>query len=159
MPRSTAQHSALPPFQWVLDEHAAGVMRFLVHLTGPQEAEDCFQETMVAALRAYPELEHGRNLRGWLMTIARRKAIDNSRAAARRPLLVDDEVLFEAVDAGDDGVDPLWETVRALPAKQRRAIGLRFGEDRSYTDIAGAMSTTAVRLRTGTPTVRRSQSR
>ena len=45
---------ALPPFQTFLDRHAAELMRFLVALTGPDEAEDCFQETCLAALRALP---------------------------------------------------------------------------------------------------------
>ena len=136
----TDKRHALPPFQWVLDQHADAVFRFLVRSAGVDEAEDCFQETMLAALRAYPALEHGTNLRGWLMTIARNKAIDSSRAAARRPALVEE---LDAVDTrvtdnvADDG---LWATVRALPAKQRRAVGMRFVEDRSYGEIAGAMS-------------------
>lgn len=141
MSRPMHPTSALPPFQWVLDEYAESVLRFLVGLAGPVDADDCFQETMLAALRTYPTLEHGTNLRGWLMTIARRKAIDNSRAASRRPLAVGDPVLAEAAGVEELPDDGLWDTVRALPAKQRRAVSLRFAEDRSYADIAGAMST------------------
>ena len=62
----------------------ADVLGFLVAAVGPQEAEDCFQETFLAALRAYPRLEDDRNLRGWLLTIAHRKAIDHHRARGRR---------------------------------------------------------------------------
>ena len=47
---------SLPPFQALLDEHRVDVYRFVVALVGPQEAEDCFQETFVAALRGYPAL-------------------------------------------------------------------------------------------------------
>ena len=131
--------AALPPFQWVLDEHASAVLRFLMRSAGA-DAEDCFQETMLAALRAYPGLEHGTNLRGWLMTIARRKAIDSHRDAARRPVPVD-ALDPAAATADDTEADPeVWDSVRRLPEKQRRAVGLRFAEDRSYDDIAGAMS-------------------
>ena len=67
---------SLPPFQRLLDEHASGLRRFLVGYVGWAEANDCWQETWLAALEAYPGLWHGGNLRGWLFTIARRKALD-----------------------------------------------------------------------------------
>ena len=67
-----------------MDEHGSDVLGFLVASVGPHDAEDCFQETFIAALRAYPRLEHARNLRSWLLTIAHRKAIDHHRARGRR---------------------------------------------------------------------------
>ena len=77
-------NESLPPFQELLDEHGSDVLGFLVASVGPHDAEDCFQETFIAALRAYPKLEHARNLRSWLLTIAHRKAIDHHRARGRR---------------------------------------------------------------------------
>ena len=82
---STVKPTALPPFQMVFDEHAQAVLTFLAGAVGASEAEDCFQETMLSALRAYPRMQDASNLRGWLFTIARRKAIDAHRARARRP--------------------------------------------------------------------------
>ena len=78
----------LPPFQRLLDEHRDDVHRFLVASAGPQDADDCFQETFIAALRAYPRLQDGSDLRAWLLTIAHRKAIDAHRARGRRPVPV-----------------------------------------------------------------------
>lgn len=130
----------LPPFEWLLAEHAPAVLRFLARIAGA-DAEDCFQETMLSALRAYPALEHGTNLRGWLMTIARHKAMDSHRAAARRPVPVEEMNLAEAAATDATPDHDLWEQVRMLPAKQRRAVGMRFVEDRSYEEIAGAMDT------------------
>ena len=69
-------NETLPPFQKLLDEHGSDVLGFLVASVGPHDAEDCFQETFIAALRAYPRLEHTHNLRSWLLTIAHRKAIE-----------------------------------------------------------------------------------
>lgn len=135
LPRGT-----LPPFEWVLAEHAAAVLRFLARIAGA-DAEDCFQETMLAALRAYPGIQHGTNLRGWLMTIARHKAVDSRRAAARRPVPVEELDVAEAAATDAMPDNDLWDQVRRLPAKQRRAVGMRFVEDRSYEDIAGAMET------------------
>ena len=73
---------ALPPFQALIDEHRVDIYRFLRASVGPDEADDCFQETFIAALRAYPRLRADSNLRGWLFTIAHRKALDSHRARA-----------------------------------------------------------------------------
>ena len=78
----------LPPFQILIDEHAGDVMAVLRGAVGRDDAEDCFQETFLSALRAYPKLSDSGNLRGWLITIAHRKAIDHHRASGRRPLPV-----------------------------------------------------------------------
>lgn len=134
--------TALPPFQWVFDEHSQAVLTFLTGAVGLSEAEDCFQETMLSALRAYPRLGDASNLRGWLFTIARRKAIDAHRARARRPAPVADLDPGATLDAHPGIDDELWDQVRSLPIKQRQAVVLRFAGDRSYPDIAAAMSTT-----------------
>src|SRR5262245_59012353 len=77
--------SKLPPFQVLIDEHAPDVMAVLRGAVGRDGAEDCFRETFLSALRAYPKLKDDRNLRGWLITIAHRKAVDHHRARGRRP--------------------------------------------------------------------------
>src|SRR5918997_5326134 len=128
---------SLPPFQALLDAHGAAVHRFLVAAVGPSEADDCFQEACISALRAYPDLEHGRNLRAWLVTIAQRKAIDAHRARARRPRPVDQlpEPSAGQRAAAADG-EVLWARVRALPEKQRMAVFLRSVAEMSYADVA-----------------------
>src|SRR5947209_2669666 len=79
---------ALPPFQTALDEHRDTVARFLVATVGAQEADDCLQETLISALRAYPRLRPDSNIRAWLLTIARNKALDAHRSRGRRPVPV-----------------------------------------------------------------------
>src|SRR6201994_1909403 len=74
----------LPPFQNLLDAHARDVHRFLIATVGPVESDDVYQETWLAALRAYPELTDASNLKGWLFTIPHSRAIDHVRARARR---------------------------------------------------------------------------
>jgi RNA polymerase sigma factor (sigma-70 family) len=139
---SAVKSAALPPFQSLFDEHARAVLTFLTGAVGSSEAEDCFQETMLSALRAYPRLGDASNLRGWLFTIARRKAVDAHRARARRPSPVADPDPGATFDVHPEADDALWGQVRGLPAKQRRAVVLRFAGDRSYPEIAAAMSTT-----------------
>jgi RNA polymerase sigma factor (sigma-70 family) len=122
-----------------LDEHSGAVMAILRGAVGREGADDCFQETFLAALRAYPKLEDDRNLRGWLLTIAHRKAIDHHRASGRRPVPVA-EVAELAVDDGiQEPDDALWAAVGALPPKQRAAVALRYGSDLPHGEIAAAL--------------------
>jgi RNA polymerase sigma factor (sigma-70 family) len=131
---------SLPPFQLALDQHRDSLARFLAATVGPQEAEDCLQETLIAALRAYPRLRAGSNVRAWLFTIARNKALDEHRARVRRPVPVAEAEpgsggsLAVAVAEQDD--EELWASVRALPPKQRAALVLRFVNDFSHRDVA-----------------------
>jgi len=123
----------LPPFQQLLDAHGADVHRFCVAQVGLHHGADCFQESVISALRAYPDLRDDRNLRGWLFTIAHRKVLDHHRASARRPVPVP-----ELPERGSTAVPvdrDLWEAVRRLPEKQRGAISLRYLGDLPYADI------------------------
>ena len=127
-----------PPFQRFLDQHRTDVWRFLVASVGVQAADDCFQETFISALRAYPRLRANSNLRAWILTIAHRKALDHHRATARRPIPVA-EVRDVAAFAGDEGDDVAWSVVRELPTRQRAVLTLRFAADLPHRDIAAAL--------------------
>jgi RNA polymerase sigma factor (sigma-70 family) len=137
--------TALPPFQVLLDEHAADVMAVLRGAVGRADAEDCFQETFLAALRGYPKLRDAGNLRGWLLTIAHRKAIDHHRANGKRPLPVAElEPSAGLTAAGADPADQLpadglWELVGDLPPKQRAAVALRYACDLPHAEIGAAL--------------------
>ena len=128
----------LPPFEALIEAHAAELHRFLVGLVGPTEAEDCLQETYMSALRAYPRLRHGEHLRAWLYTIAQRKATDAVRRRARRPTR-DLDGFEPAAPPAPEPDDGLWHAVRSLPAKQRAAVVHRFALDLAYAEIAERM--------------------
>jgi RNA polymerase sigma factor (sigma-70 family) len=127
----------LPPFQILIDEHAGDVMAVLRGAVGRVDADDCFQETFLSALRAYPKLGDTSNLRGWLMTIAHRKAVDHHRARGRRPVPVA-EVAEASVSDPEPG-DGIWAVVGALPPKQRAAVTLRYASDLPHAEIAAAL--------------------
>jgi RNA polymerase sigma factor (sigma-70 family) len=130
----------LPPFQVALDEHRDTVARFLVATVGRQEADDCLQETLLAALRAYPRLRPGSNVRAWLLTIARNKAMDSHRSRRRQPVPVGAAVEDGGAEMDGDGPDEeLWAAVRALPEKQRAAVVLRFTADLSHREIGAVL--------------------
>jgi RNA polymerase sigma factor (sigma-70 family) len=136
-PRLIPEVSELPPFQTLIDEHAGEVMAVLRGSVGRAGAEDCFQETFLSALRAYPGLKDGSNLRAWLITIAHRKAIDYHRAGGRRPLPVAELAEPAASDPEPDG--DIWMAVAALPPKQRAAVTLRYASDLPHGEIAAAL--------------------
>jgi RNA polymerase sigma factor (sigma-70 family) len=131
--------TALPPFQVLLDEHASDVMAVLRGAVGRGDAEDCFQETFLAALRAYPGVSDAGNLRGWLLTIAHRKAIDHHRANGKRPLPVAEPEKWAGATAEPELDEGIWERVGALPPKQRAAVALRYGCDLPHAEIAAAL--------------------
>lgn len=129
--------SELPPFQVLLDEHAADVMAVLRGAVGRVDADDCFQETFISALRAYPKLGGASNLRAWLMTIAHRKAVDHHRAKGRRPVPVAEVSEVTLSDPEPEG--ELWALVGTLPPKQRAAVELRYACDLPHAEIAAAL--------------------
>lgn len=131
--------SALPPFSAVLDEHRAVVWRYLVASVGPTDAADCFQETFLAALRAYPSLRDGSDVRGWLLTVAHSKVVDAWRATQRRAVPVDavpERPAAAPASAPAEGDDELWAAVKRLPPKQRAAVVSRFVGDLAYAEVA-----------------------
>ena len=130
---------SLPPFQRLLDEHSGDVLAYLIATVGPQEADDCFQETFISALRAYPSLKEARNLRSWLMTIAHNKAMDHHRSRVRQPVPVPETPDRAARDGDGDGTDPVWSSVAGLPPKQRAAVALRFACDMPHREIGTAL--------------------
>jgi RNA polymerase sigma factor (sigma-70 family) len=127
------------PFQRFLDEQREPVFRFLVASVGREAADDCFQETFLAALKAWPKVRAGSNERAWIMTIAYNKAMDHHRARARRPVPVEElpEVAVEDPLPGAD--DETWARVRTLPPKMRAAVLLRYAGDLTHREVAIAL--------------------
>ena len=125
---------SLPPFERVVAEHGAVVLRVCRAVLRPQDAEDAWSETFLAALAAYPRLRPDSDVRAWLVTIAHRKAIDGWRSARRAvPVGSPPEVAVSGPEP-PDGV--LLDAVRALPPKQRAAVAYRYLADLSYADVA-----------------------
>jgi len=135
----------LPPFQRFLDAHSEDVLRYLVASVGRHDADDAFQETFISALRAYPRLPAGSNLRGWVLAIAHRKAIDIHRARGRNPVPVaeiHDGPQRSPPAASPAGDGDHWQRVRALPARQREVLTLRYAADLTHAEIATALHCT-----------------
>lgn len=160
---------ALPPFQTVLEQHGPVVWRVCRAALGPADGDDCFQDTMLAALRAYPKLRHAGNLRGWLLTVAHNQVIDHHRRRGRRPeepLPARETERQGSARAADElarvaDAQGLWPDVRRLPGKQRAALVHRYVADLPYAQIAVLLdcSEAAARqnVRAGLAALRRSR--
>lgn len=115
------------------------VYRFLVHLHGADGAEDLAQETYLRALRSLPRFAARSSARTWLLSIARRVAIDHVRAARTRPRITPEEDW----DSGGGGLSPgledqivLRQLVAALAPDRREAFVLTQILDLSYAEAA-----------------------
>jgi RNA polymerase sigma factor (sigma-70 family) len=144
---SVASASKLPPFERVIELHGRALLRFCSAQVGAQRARDCFQETMLAALRAYRDVRDPQAIRAWLFAIASRKAVDLHRDRLRTPEPVGDLEPLGGIQAPAARDPALWARVRALPPRQREAVALRYLADLPYREIARIMQTTEAAAR------------
>ena len=88
------------------EEHAGPLLMFVLRLTGGdrQRAEDIVQETLLRAWRNAHRLgaQGQQSLRPWLVTVARRIAIDDHRSVSARPPETYDRELESFPSTADD---------------------------------------------------------
>ena len=137
----------LPPFQQVFERHRDEVYRFVLAMVGCNHADDVFQETFLAALRAYPALNDSTSLRAWIFTIARNKAIDEYRSGARRAIPAGELPDITGVGELATPEPELWQDVRGLPPKQRAAVVHRYVHDLAYDEIGALLDCSAAAAR------------
>lgn len=135
------------PFDRVVREHGPTVLRVCRAAVGAQAADDVWSETFLAALRAYPALAADANVEAWLVTIARRKAVDHHRATGRAAVPV-----AEAPEAAVPDVDhPLRldveRAVAALPPRQRLAVTMHHLAGWPWPVVADAVGCTPAAAR------------
>ncbi len=133
---------AKPPFETVVAAHAATVLRVCRAVVGPADADDAWSETFLSALRAYPELPAEANVEAWLVTIAHRRAIDQTRRTSGRA--VPTAALPEPARPESAEPDPdLAAAVRRLPAKQQQAVAYHYLAGLPYAEVAAVIGGSA----------------
>jgi RNA polymerase sigma factor (sigma-70 family) len=133
------------PFEEIVAEHGALVLRVCRALVGPTDAADAWSETFLSALQAYPRLPAGSNVRGWLVTIAHRKAIDQLRSAARRGGIRCEVPELAAPEPEHD--EELRAALDSLPPKQRGAVIYRHLAGLSYAEVGKLLGSNATAAR------------
>jgi RNA polymerase sigma factor (sigma-70 family) len=125
------------PFEEVVAEHGATVLRVCRAVVGPLDAEDAWSETFLSAMRAYPDLPADANVEAWLVTIAHRRALDVGRARSRRPTPTETVPDLPSPQADPANRDPdLWDALRRLPTKQRQAVAYHHVAGLPFAEIA-----------------------
>jgi RNA polymerase sigma factor (sigma-70 family) len=138
---------AKPPFESVVAGHGATVLRVVRAVLGHADADDAWSETFLAAMKAYPDLPVDANVEAWLVTIAHRKAIDVTRATARRATPVPETPDRPSPNHADDEHSDLTEAVAALPPKQRQAVAYHYLAGLPYAEIAPLLDSNAAAVR------------
>ncbi len=136
------------------DESARIVSALTRHTGDFAWAEDLAQEALVEALAAWPGSGIPDNPGAWLMSVAKRRAIDGwrrrERMAQREPLFVSDALASEAIDTVPADADPDRiddDVLRlvfiachpVLPAQARLALTLRTVAGLTTEQIARAL--------------------
>src|SRR4029079_9379885 len=104
------------------------------------DAEDLYQDTFLAAFRAWPPPRRG-NERAWLYEIATNRAIDRERRA-KRIVANGEDLAIAAPERDDVTLADLAGAIETLPAGQRAAFVLRKVQGLPYVEIAIALECT-----------------
>src|ERR1700744_5289214 len=134
------------PFEVIVSAHRGAGLRVCRAILSPADADDAWSETFLSALKAYPDLPADANIEAWLVTIAHRKAIDVTRAAARRPVPVAEtpEPAAGARPGGPaqpepDEIADLTVALAQLPAKQKQAVAYHYLAGLPYAEVAAIL--------------------
>ena len=144
--RRLQQVRAKQPYEAIVTVHGATVLRVCRAILGPVDADDAWSETFLSALKAYPDLPADANVEAWLVTIAHRKAIDVTRARARRAVPTDHLPEPPSTPEAEHD-DDLADALVRLPDKQKQAVAYHYLADLPYSDVAAIVggSTDAAR--------------
>jgi RNA polymerase sigma-70 factor (ECF subfamily) len=144
---SAAQRHEDALLRLLYEQHAGPLLMFVSRLTGgdQQRAEDIVQETLLRAWRNAHKLGlHGEtSLRPWLVTVARRIAIDDYRSGGSRVAETYDRDLegFAAVDETERvlGMMTITDALRALSPAHREILVETYFRGRTVPEAAEAL--------------------
>jgi len=142
-PVAVSAEDADAAFRSLYAEHGPALLRVAAALTGGDHgrAEDLVQETMLRAWAHRSNLYiQDRSPRAWLITTARRLAIDAHRARRARPqeAELDEYLALAGGQRADTGIDEsgVRAAIATLPGPQRQVLTEVYYRDRSVAETA-----------------------
>jgi RNA polymerase sigma factor (sigma-70 family) len=120
------------------------VMAYVGRYVPQSDVEDVLQRVFYEVWRVHDRFDPALSLRAWVLSIARKRAIDHLRK--RRDVVVPLESMREI--AGDDGrelaermgwADEVRTALHLLPDLQRQVIEMAYFEGYTQTEIAAAL--------------------
>ena len=156
-------------FLALYDRYSAQIHALTLHILGdPMLAEEATQDTFIKLWsRARLYVSARGSFIVWLLTIARRTALDRLRMEGRRPVLSDgrdpDTVWPLLRDESRDPDEARWRSlyfaVQALPDDQRQVINLAYYQGMSQSEMADELGwplgTVKTRMRAALEALRR----
>jgi RNA polymerase sigma factor (sigma-70 family) len=149
------------------DRYGAAVFHLATRvLSNRADAEDVTQATFVAAWLGRDTFDPDRGgMLGWLLGIARRKAVDRIRSATRENRITDTVRALPDPPVADESPDRVLDRLviadelARLPSEQRRTLELAFYDDLTHPQISAVtglpLGTVKSHIRRGMASLRR----
>jgi RNA polymerase sigma-70 factor (ECF subfamily) len=140
-------------FEQLVHLHHRRVLNFVYQMTRHmQDAEDLTQQTFVKAFQHIHRVDAARPIINWLLTIARRTALNHFRSARKWEFmpaeLPSDEPSPARQLEQQERSDNLWARARrVLSRREFEVLWLRFGEDMSTEDTARIAGLTKIHVK------------
>jgi len=140
-------------FEQIVRTYDRRVFHFLHQMTRQrQDAEDLAQQTFIKAFQHLDRFDTGRPLINWLLTIARRTALNHFRSSRKWESVPDETAAVGLSPAGQaeerDQSDHLWERARAtLSRREFEILWLRFAEELSIQETAQVVGLTQTHVK------------
>jgi RNA polymerase sigma-70 factor, ECF subfamily len=113
-----------------------------------QEAGDLFQEVFVKMHKSKHLYQAHLPLKPWIFSITRSALIDAFRKRSRnREAAMDLDVLHSASAEAQESSQAISELTKQLSGNQAKALFLRYGEEKSFAEIADILETSSVNVR------------
>jgi RNA polymerase sigma-70 factor (ECF subfamily) len=129
-------------FDEIVRTHTPRVFNYILHMTRHrQDAEDIAQQTFIKAYTHLSSFDPTRSFIAWLLTIARRTALNHFRSAKHFEPVADDTASTETAPDRNvekrDQLDTLWaQAKRVLSEREFEVLWLRYAEDMSLEETA-----------------------
>lgn len=136
-------------FEALVHRHTGRVFNYVYHMTHHrQDAEDICQQTFIKAYQNLHRVDPSRPLIGWLLTIARRTALNHFRSAKAWAELPENATSGEDSPArqveNSECLGALWTRARQLLTKRDfEVLWLRVAEELSVEETAEITGLTA----------------
>lgn len=155
------QNGSKEALNMIVEKYYDEIYRFCLYLTGQEtDSYDITQEVFLRFIKYVDSYEY-RNLKGYLLIIARNLCRDYFHHK-KDTWCIEDNSYMGAEDAGLNNLENqmvLWQALQQIPVKQREIIILRIYEELRFHEIARILgcnqSTVKSRFRLGLKSLRK----
>jgi len=129
-------------FDEIVHLHTPRIFNYVLHMTRHrQDAEDITQQAFIKAYTHLASFDPTRSFIAWLLTIARRTALNHFRSAKNFEPVAEETAAQEPTPDRQfekrDQLDTLWaQARRVLSEREFEILWLRYAEDMSLEDTA-----------------------